>query len=410
MATTLDLVQVELDPAVQPRVRVDVELVKEYAAEMRAGAAFPPIDVVWDGQAGTYWVWDGFHRVMAARRIGRQWLMANVVPGTREDARWRALAANATHGLRRTNADKRRVVVLALKHPKGAGMSDRRIGQHCAVHHSTVSAIRKELEASGEIQEVGARAVTRGGSTYTMDTSGIGTAARRTSPAARGNPPGSNARASPPPGESDAGPGPGRHDGGDGVGAPASRSMGATAVSSDGSTGEDRCVTAGQGEPAGTCTHPAIDEAVAACLGAVDLDPCAGRHAEAEIPAQRRLGADERGLGKAWHGRVGLKPPRGRAIGDWIAKLCEEYEAGRTTAAVAIVPARTDDGWWKQIAACAAALCFIDGRHRCVEGEPIPSRALVAFYLGSDTEAFCRSFGQLGDLWARVSVPAEAIG
>jgi len=56
MATTLDLAQVELDPAVRPRVRVDVELVKEYAAEMRAGAAFSPIDVVWDG----------FHHVMAA--------------------------------------------------------------------------------------------------------------------------------------------------------------------------------------------------------------------------------------------------------------------------------------------------------------------------------------------------------
>jgi hypothetical protein len=107
---------------------------------------------------------------------------------------------------------------------------------------------------------------------------------------------------------------------------------------------------------------------------------------------------------------VRLNPPRGRAIGEWIAKLCEEYQAGRTTAAVAIVPARTDDGWWKQIAACAAALCFIGARYQCVEDEPTPARALGAFYLGSDTEAFCRSFGQLGDLWARVSVPAEAIG
>jgi hypothetical protein len=85
---------------------------------MRAGASVPPLDVVCDRQAGQYWAWDGFHRVMAARRIGGEWLMANVVPGTRGDARWRALAANATHGLRRTNADKRRVLVLALEHPK----------------------------------------------------------------------------------------------------------------------------------------------------------------------------------------------------------------------------------------------------------------------------------------------------
>jgi hypothetical protein len=110
----------------------------------------------------------------------------------------------------------------------------------------------------------------------------------------------------------------------------------------------------------------------------------------------------------AWKGAA--DPPYGHAIRDWIARLCGEYQAGRTTAAVAIVPTCTDDGWWKQIAACASAVCFIDGRYRCVEGEPIPARALVASYLGGDTEAFRRSLGQRRVLWARVNVPAEAIG
>jgi hypothetical protein len=225
MATTLDPALVELDPAVQPRVHPNMEIIKEYAGEMRANAAFPPIDVVWDRQAGKYRGWDGFHRVMAARRIGRDWLTANVVPGTREDARWRALAANATHGLRRTNADKRRVVVLALKHPKGAGMSDQRIGQHCGDHHSSVSAIRKELETRAEIQKVRERTVARSGSTCTMDSSGIGKAARRGSPAAQGNPPRSDARASSPPAASGVGRGPGRRENRDGVGVSVRRGL-----------------------------------------------------------------------------------------------------------------------------------------------------------------------------------------
>jgi len=154
--------------------------------------------------------------------------MVNVVPGTREDARWQALAANA---------DRRRVVLLALEHPKEVGMGGRRAGQHCAVHRSTVGAICKELEASGEIQEIGARTVPRGGSTYTMDPSGIGKRAWRPSPATRGSLPGAEAQASPLPGESDVVPGPGRQHGGDSVEAPASRSMGAAAASLDGSTG-----------------------------------------------------------------------------------------------------------------------------------------------------------------------------
>jgi len=83
------------------------------------------------------------------------------------------------------------------------------------------------------------------------------------------------------------------------------------------------CVTSGEGEPVGTCAPPTIVQTTSACLDAVDLDPCAGRPAGAEIPAQRSLGLDESDLNRAWRGRVGLNPPYGCAIGFWIARLCE---------------------------------------------------------------------------------------
>lgn len=59
-------------------------------------------------------------------------------------ARWAACAANK-NGLHRTNEDKRKAVLAALAHPKGRGMSDRAIAQHCGVGHVMVNRIRGEL-------------------------------------------------------------------------------------------------------------------------------------------------------------------------------------------------------------------------------------------------------------------------
>jgi hypothetical protein len=425
VATVLDLSKVELDPKVQSRVNINIEIVEEYAEEMRNGADFPPVEVVWDEGADKGWVWDGFHRVMAAQSIEVSWLMANVVPGTREEARWRALGANAAHGLRRTNEDKRRVVALALKHPKGSKMSDRQIARHCGVHHSTVSSIRRELESTGEIRQSDLRT---GADGRTIDVSNIG--GHSSTPSTEIDDrvtdilepvliaeidPGdekateiSTSSVSVLPAEIDVSEYLEQGTGGNGSGHPDEGAPDTTTPTPLGGTkAENGFITFGTGEPVGTYTDPAIVEAVQDCLGEIDLNPCIGRHTGAEIPATVQLGPEDDGLSRPWHGRVGLTPPHGHMIRYWIEKLCKEYQVGRTTETVVIVPARTDDDWWQAITEWAAAVCFIAWKYRQSEREHRSAQPLVAFYLGENAPVFYRAFASLGSVWARVEIPIE---
>jgi hypothetical protein len=101
-----------LDAGTQMREQIDEFLVEEYAEAYRNGVQMPPIDVFTDGDF--VWVGDGFHRVHGAKRSGMTEIPGATHNGTLEDAKWFACAANRAHGLRRTNADKRRAVEMAL--------------------------------------------------------------------------------------------------------------------------------------------------------------------------------------------------------------------------------------------------------------------------------------------------------
>jgi ParB-like chromosome segregation protein Spo0J len=107
-------------------------------------------DVFFDGT--TYWLDDGFHRVDAAKQAGLATLACDVRSGTLSDAIWESAGANAQHGLRRSNKDKARSVVTALRHPRAKNMSDRDIAEHVGVSHTLVSQIAAELHESGDIE------------------------------------------------------------------------------------------------------------------------------------------------------------------------------------------------------------------------------------------------------------------
>ena len=132
-------------------VGIDPGTVASYAEDMQAGATFPPIRVYHDG--AEYHLADGFHRVEAAHQISRDVILADVLQGTSRDAILDACAANATHGLRRTNEDKRRAITAMLKDPEWAVWSDRSIAKACAVDHKSVAKVRRDLTAprGGEI-------------------------------------------------------------------------------------------------------------------------------------------------------------------------------------------------------------------------------------------------------------------
>lgn len=63
------------------------------------------------------YVWDGFQRGEAARRAKLDTLPVIVTKGTKEDAEFFSLRANADHGLTRSSNDCRRAVVAALDNP-----------------------------------------------------------------------------------------------------------------------------------------------------------------------------------------------------------------------------------------------------------------------------------------------------
>jgi len=143
MARQLLVESIRIDGRTQCRERINEETVAEYAEAMKAPTAsgWPPIVVFFDGTE--YWLADGFHRLLAAQRNGKKNIPADVKQGTREDAAWAACAANQAHGLRRTNADKRKAVEMALKlHPE---MSDQVIANHCGVGRDLVFGARRQV-------------------------------------------------------------------------------------------------------------------------------------------------------------------------------------------------------------------------------------------------------------------------
>ena len=97
----------------QTRLLLSAETVEDYADAMRGKAKFPPVTVFADAERDTLWLADGFHRVAAAEATGYKHVKADVRPGTFADALKFALGANANHGLRRSNADKRHTLEMA---------------------------------------------------------------------------------------------------------------------------------------------------------------------------------------------------------------------------------------------------------------------------------------------------------
>jgi uncharacterized ParB-like nuclease family protein len=158
------------DPELQMRdAGVDVGIVAEYADAMEAGAKFPPIVVYFDGEA--YWPADGFHRLDAAKKVGRETIWAEVHDGGKRDALLHAVGVNAFHGLRRTAADRRRAIVAMLRDPQWARWSDREIGKRCAVDHKTVAKVRADLTGDFPTDRT---YTTKHGTIATMNTAAIG--------------------------------------------------------------------------------------------------------------------------------------------------------------------------------------------------------------------------------------------
>lgn len=136
---TLD--DIVIDGGTQARAAIDEAVVNEYAERMHAGDCFPPVVLYHDGNR--HYAADGFHRILAARQLGLDKILAVLHDGTRQAALWFALGANRLNGTRLNATDKRHAILLALKEwPQKSG---NQIAEQIGCNQSTVQRVRDEV-------------------------------------------------------------------------------------------------------------------------------------------------------------------------------------------------------------------------------------------------------------------------
>lgn len=141
--TRINVEDIRLDGGTQSRAELSDDVIQEYAAYYADKVEMPPVVVYFDGT--DRWLADGFHRVMAAKWSGIARIAAEIVQGSQRDAVLYSCGANAKHGMRRTNADKRRAVGVLLRDDEWAAKSDRWIADQCGVSHPFVIGLRPQV-------------------------------------------------------------------------------------------------------------------------------------------------------------------------------------------------------------------------------------------------------------------------
>lgn len=155
----------------QARTEINQSIVSEYSEALKTGTVFPPVIVFEDGVST--WLADGFHRYHAHLHAGLSEIDCDVRIGTQRQAILFSLSANASHGLRRTNEDKRKAVMTLLNDTEWSSWSNVSISKVCGVSDTFVGDIRKSIIGLTEDAPI-TRTVERNGKTYEQNTSNIG--------------------------------------------------------------------------------------------------------------------------------------------------------------------------------------------------------------------------------------------
>ena len=142
----LNLQSIRIDGNTQARTEINNELVAEYAAAMSDGGRFPEIECYFDGV--DYWLVDGFHRLHSMLTLGKASATVMVFNGTLRDAVLHSLGVNTSHGLRKSNDDKRKSVQTILDDSEWRLMSDREIAKHCGCSRTLVAQMRSPKPAA----------------------------------------------------------------------------------------------------------------------------------------------------------------------------------------------------------------------------------------------------------------------
>jgi hypothetical protein len=347
----LDLSNIRTDGGTQPRVAIFQNVIEEYADSLVEGAIFPPIVLFYDGVE--YWLADGFHRHAAYKQLGIDEITAEVRRGTRRDAVLFSVGANAVHGQRRTNEDKRRATMTLLEDEQWSKWSDQEIARRVVVSPTTVGTLRKSLSKLDSEPRI---YTTKHGAVATMQTANIG---RPAAPEVR-----------------------------------ASCEFVAPA-------NDNQKTRIGGGSIEWYTPEESI-ELARDVLGHIDVDPASNDLAQKTVKAAKYWTAETNGLDKDWNGAVWLNPPFSQPlIGQFVEKLIQEFTSGRTVEAILLTNNYTETKWFDQVFANAAAVCFGRKRVRFYTngGDTTQLMDGQAFsYFGKRVERFAEIFSQIGNV------------
>jgi hypothetical protein len=132
---------------IQQRADLNDEYVEDLVVEIANGVKLPPLIVFKHGDE--LLLTDGFHRFNAFLLAEIDTVEVEIYEGTEREATLHAVGANADHGLRRTNADKRFAVTTLLNDKEWGNWSDGEIARRCRVSQPFVSKVRNELTQNG---------------------------------------------------------------------------------------------------------------------------------------------------------------------------------------------------------------------------------------------------------------------
>lgn len=136
---SLPMSLIELSGGTQQRP-LDQSTVDRYVELMRDGLIFPPVEIIFDGKI--HWLWDGFHRYRAHQILERKDIRVNIENGSKRDAVWYSLGANATHGLPRPYGSLKGIVMTVLDDKAWSKKSDDDIARHVHCTRQYVHSLR----------------------------------------------------------------------------------------------------------------------------------------------------------------------------------------------------------------------------------------------------------------------------
>lgn len=140
----IEISAIRIDGGTQARLKLDQDVVKEYAECMKDGDKFPPVTVFYDGSE--YWLANGFHRYFATKYNGELEIECEVKQGTLDDAVLYAFSADGRQGLSRSAEDNRNIIIRMIQHPVWGKWSNAEIAKHVGVSKMTVGRVKASLE------------------------------------------------------------------------------------------------------------------------------------------------------------------------------------------------------------------------------------------------------------------------